>query len=216
MMHEILKILFPSPCLSCGFLSEPLCGRCLGLLEFSPHIREIDGLKVCCGMYFQADSILERLIHPFKYKHHAEIFRLFVPHMREGLRLLKEPVDLILVPVPLFKARQKERGYNQAELLARWVAKGLGCRVFDVLGRAKDTGKQAKVALKAERRENMTGAFELRGSLPRDGQIVLVDDIVTTGSTLLACREVLEAAGYTNISALTLADREKNPDCPWN
>lgn len=184
---------------------------------FSPHIRDVDGLKVCTGMYYQKDSILERLIHPFKYKHQASIFRLFVPHMREALKLLREPKDLILVPVPLHSSRKKERGYNQAELLARWVAKSVGCRMMDVLERVKETGKQSQVHSRDQRRVNMEGAFRLRGDLPRDGQIVLVDDIVTTGSTLLACRKALQAAGYEhNITALTLADRERDPDNPWN
>src|SRR3989338_5760272 len=100
MLHTVLKILFPSPCFSCGYLSEPLCERCFRQLRFSPHVRVLDemvdretgeisgGMRVCSGLYYQPDSILEKLIHPFKYKHQAEIFRVFVPHMIEALQLL--------------------------------------------------------------------------------------------------------------------------------
>lgn len=228
MLHSLLKILFPSPCVSCGLLSESLCDACFLQLRFCPHVRIIGekvngetgeisgGMKICSSMYYQSDSVLEKLLHPFKYKHQADIFRVFVPHMVEALRILREPRDLILVPVPLHKKRELDRGYNQAALLAKWVSIKLGCRVGDVLTRIKDTGSQARVALSSERRKNMQHAFRAKRSLPKDSQIVLVDDIVTTGSTLLACRDALIAAGAGEVTALTLADREKNPQNPWD
>lgn len=216
MLQTLLKILFPSPCLSCGILSQALCEACFERLVFSPHTRELDGLRVYCGMVYQTHSILEGLIHPFKYKHQASIFRLFVPHMREALKLLKEPKELILVPVPLHPKRQRERGYNQSELLAHWVARSLGCRMVNALERVKETKQQAQTASKMDRQSNMQNAFVLKQDLPRDGQIVLVDDIVTTGSTLLACLDALKQAGVHEVSALTLANREKNPNHPWN
>jgi len=214
------------------------------LLEFSPHVRSLaepEGrrlsplgpLKVCCGMYYSGGAdgsgggILAKLIHPFKYKHQAEIFRVFVPHMREALKLLCEPRDLVLVPVPLHKSRMLERGYNQAELLSKWVARHLGCQTAALLERVRDTGHQATLAKRAERRKNMHGAFRIRSELLKiadsaalaslkNSQIVLVDDIVTSGSTLLACRSALAEAGIKNVSALTLADREKTPQNPWD
>ena len=216
MLHTILKILFPSPCYSCGFLSEPLCDKCFVKLEFCPHMRDVFGMQVCSSMYYQPGSVLEKLIHPFKYKHQAEIFRIFVAHMIEAMKILGDLDGLVFVPVPLHKKRQLDRGYNQAELLAKWTAKKLGCEMRDVLVRVKDTGSQAKVSDAASRRENMQNAFRVKEGLEKYGQIVLVDDIVTTGSTLLACREALLAAGAKKVSALTLADREKTPQNPWD
>lgn len=228
MLNLLLKILFPSPCVSCGLLSEALCNACFLKLRFCPHVRiigeKIDGetgeiyggMKICSSMYYQPDSVLEALLHPFKYKHQADIFRLFVPHMIEALRILREPLDLILVPVPLHKKRELDRGYNQAELLAKWVAMQVGCRVGNLLERVKDTGSQARVSSSHERQRNMRDAFKATRTLPKDSQIVLVDDIVTTGSTLLACRDALIAAGAGEVTALTLADREKNPENPWD
>lgn len=171
------------------------------------------------GGYAGDHGILGKLIHPFKYKHQADIFRVFVPHMREALKLLREPRDLVLVPVPLHSARMLERGYNQAELLAKWVARHLGCSMVPLLERVRDTGHQATLAKRAERRKNMIGAFRVSKKFAealKNSQIVLVDDIVTSGSTLLACRSALAAAGIKNVSALTLADREKTPQNPWD
>lgn len=217
MLRKLLTILFPSPCLRCGILGEPLCSRCFEALPFHPHKRMVEDLSTVSAYLYEEKSLLADLIYPFKYSHQADIFRIFVPGLRETLRLLSVNVeDLILVPVPLHKSRLLERGYNQAELLAREVARDLGCRVALLLRRSKDTGFQSHVKRKEERKENMVGAFEVcREWEPRlrrvgeCGQIVLVDDIVTSGSTLLACAQVLRAAGAVNLSALTLADREK-------
>jgi ComF family protein len=241
--HDVLKILFPGICAGCGILGEPLCVKCYRRLEFCPHLRdvigegdvdsetgEVKGLQVCSGMYYQADSVLERLIHPFKYKHQAGIFRVFVPHMIEAVRLLAEPAELVLVPVPLHRKRFLERGYNQAELLAQWVARCVGCQMADMLERVRDTGHQARRATRAARKESMSGAFRVKGSFAevtaarnkrlreflKSSHFVLVDDIVTSGSTLLACRDALRAAGAKKISALTLADRERSPENPWD
>lgn len=204
-----MTILFPSPCLHCGYLGEPLCSQCFYELPFYPHKRDLEDLKVVSAYLYEDKSLLAKLIYPFKYSHQADIFRIFVPGLRETLRLLSPNLtDLILVPVPLHKSRLLERGYNQSEVLAREVAKYLGCSVMPLLRRVKDTGFQSHVKKKEERKENMKDAFEVCLKCT-NGQIVLVDDIVTSGSTLLACARTLRAAGIENISALTLADREK-------
>lgn len=215
MLQEILKILFPSPCLSCGYLSEALCNNCFHKIEFSPHRRDLANLSVASSMYYQPGSILEKLIHPFKYKHQADIFRIFVPYMTRTLSLLTfEPQKVLLVPVPLFKKRENERGYNQSALLSKWIARMSGAGEFHCLQRIRDTGVQAHLHSRMDRIKNIQGAFKVSRAIPKDSHIVLVDDIVTTGSTLLACNAVLKAAGATNISALTLADCEKTPQNP--
>ncbi|MFA4815302.1 MAG: ComF family protein [Candidatus Gracilibacteria bacterium] len=199
--------------MQCGFLSEALCGRCFYEVEFRPHVRDLEGLRVCSALFYEEKSIVGRLIRPFKYSHQADLFRIFVPWMKEALRLLGVGEKVIFMPVPLHKSRELERGYNQAELLAKWIAKDWGCPVMNVVRRVKDTGSQAKLADRKSRKENMQGAFEVdkgRLGFAEEGYpIVLVDDIVTTGSTLLACAQALRAAGAEHVFALTLADREK-------
>ncbi len=128
--------------------------------------------------------------------------------MKQALHLLGTSEKVLFVPVPLHKSRELERGYNQAELLAKWMARDLGCSAVRLVKRVKDTGSQARLADRKSREENMQGAFEVEGAVP-ECSIVLVDDIVTTGSTLLACAEALRAAGAKHVFALTLADREK-------
>lgn len=217
MLQDILSLLFPSPCLSCGYLGEPLCKSCFRHIVFSPHVREIDNMKVLTCMYYQPDSILERLIKPFKYSHQANIFKVFVPYMNATLKLMiPEPNKALLVPVPLYKSRELERGYNQAALLAKWIARFTGGEFSPCLNRIKDTSSQAKTSSKVERKKNMEMAFSVTKLIPKDSHVLLVDDIVTTGSTLLSCKKTLEKFGVTNISALTLADRERSPQNPWD
>lgn len=216
MWHTLLRILFPSPCVQCGYLSEALCSRCFHEVEFKPHVRELENLQVCSALFYEEKSIVGRLIRPFKYSHQADLFRIFVPWMKEALRLLGTGEKVLFVPVPLHKSRELERGYNQAELLAKWMAKDLGCSAVRLVKRVKDTGSQARLVDRKSREENMQGAFVVEGNRNTLGfaewpgcSIVLVDDIVTTGSTLLACAEALRAAGAKYVFALTLADREK-------
>ncbi len=208
MWYSLLRILFPSPCVQCGYLSEALCSRCFHEVEFKPHVRDLPSLRVCSALFYEEKSIVGRLIRPFKYSHQADLFRIFVPWMKQALHLLGTSEKVLFVPVPLHKSRELERGYNQAELLAKWMARDLGCSAVRLVKRVKDTGSQARLADRKSREENMQGAFEVEGAVP-ECSIVLVDDIVTTGSTLLACAEALRAAGAKHVFALTLADREK-------
>lgn len=221
MWHTLISILFPSPCVQCGFLSEALCKRCFSDVPFEPHRRELTDLSVYSSCFYIKNSILARLIKPFKYSHQADLFRHFVPWMMECFRLLRKDEKVVFVPIPLHSSRLQERGYNQAELLAKWLAKNLGVAYVSLLERGRDTGHQAHIKDRNSRAENMKKAFQISKKHANElscfagYSIVLVDDIVTTGSTLLACAEVLREAGFESILALTLADREKEMDT-WN
>ena len=102
--------------------------------------------------------------------------------------------DLVIVPVPLHRSRKRERGYNQSELIARGIAGMFGIGISEAtLVRKKRTKKQSKLS-HAERIDNVKGAFELADVACVEGKIpVLVDDLVTTGSTVLSCAEAFSA-----------------------
>jgi ComF family protein len=115
------------------------------------------------------------------------------------------PAFDLLVPAPLHRSRHKRRGYNQAELLATELSKLIAMPAGNCLVRTRSTSQQ--VGLDGEqRRQNVAGAFEVQdASLVVGKRIVLVDDVMTTGSTLNACAETLVAAGAVWVGALTLA-----------
>lgn len=216
MIHRLLTILFPSPCLICGYLGEILCFKCQKFLIFLPHIRRINELIIYSPHLYLKASNLEQLINPFKYSHHALVAHYLAPKMAETLRLFSNYHNPILVPVPLHKKREKERGYNQSQKLADWIAKDLGLEVHHYLRRTKETTPQAQLKKREDRIENMTHAFEVALRPPQDRQLILVDDIVTTGSTLLECRRCLIEAGASSVIALTLANRDYETTHPWN
>ena len=114
------------------------------------------------------------------------------------------PAELI-VPVPLHLDRLRERGYNQAALLARGLSERSGLPIEEEsLVRIKETAPQ--VALKAdERRKNVRGAFRGQDENLRDRQVLLIDDVCTTGATLEACAEALHEKGARSVWALVLA-----------
>jgi competence protein ComFC len=111
----------------------------------------------------------------------------------------------LLVPVPLHSARVRERGYNQSALLARVLGRHMGVPTAeDVLHRVRDTRPQVGLS-RAERAQNMTGAFAHNRRLNNSPHILLVDDVCTTGATLEACAQMLVQAGAGSVRALTLA-----------
>jgi ComF family protein len=131
----------------------------------------------------------------------------------ESVEELRTGEDLLLVPVPLHPSRRRERGFNQAELLAlglsRKLAKAGERRALRVetccLRRIRATPPQTGLSLRA-RRENVRGVFAVdRPAMVRDRVVVLVDDVMTTGATLSACAAALKQAGAARVVALALA-----------
>jgi ComF family protein len=124
--------------------------------------------------------------------------------MTDVLRDWSPPIDTV-VPVPLGWLRKRTRGYNQSELLAKEIARTTGIPLeTKAIRRARTTAPQARQPDAASRRANVAGAFE-PGSRPVSGNVLLIDDVSTTGATLDACARALLAGGATTVYALTFA-----------
>jgi len=115
------------------------------------------------------------------------------------------PLDLV-IPVPISQPNLMKRGFNQSEVLARNVAKALGLKMLpDVLVRVRETPSQRELT-KEERQQNLKGAFDVRDCEKIRGKnILLVDDVYTTGSTAKECATVLLDAGANRVSVITWA-----------
>jgi len=112
----------------------------------------------------------------------------------------------ILVPVPLHRKRLRERGYNQSSLLARELSKLVDLPVVeDCLERKRYVRPQARTSTVEERRNNVVAAFASGSRDVRGKQVLLIDDVATSGATLNACAVVLKAAGASSVWGLTLA-----------
>src|SRR5690606_34711792 len=113
-------------------------------------------------------------------------------------RIRARPVDF-LVPVPLHPAREREREFNQAKVLADLLSELSGIPALNALSRVRYTTTQTRLD-RRERMENLRGAFELRQTCPvQSRHLLLVDDVLTTGSTLDECARVLRAAGAASV-----------------
>lgn len=136
--------------------------------------------------YFDKRGRFKRMIQALKYKNRPQVGRYLGEYYGEKLRNLPIFTQAdALVPVPLHRSRQAERGYNQSEMIAEGLSKTLGVPVnTKALLRSSKTTSQTKKT-QSERWENVEHAFEMKQ--PIAGRILLIDDVITTGATLEAC-----------------------------
>jgi ComF family protein len=152
------------------------------------------------GMY---EGALRSLIHLFKYSGMKPLARPLAAYLERTISV-DDAYDAV-VAVPLYWRKRWSRGFNQAELLARHVAKGRGIPLVSALRRKRSTATQAGLA-SAGRRRNVSGAFVLKPNQNLAGKkILLIDDVMTTGATASVCASVLKRGGAASVSLLTLA-----------
>jgi ComF family protein len=206
LLTALLDVLAPERCSACeapdparsGFCAE--CGEPDALFDVACHIA---GVPVFAGARYSEPLI--SAIHRFKYGAAPELCRTLCRHAQRGIDLLGlEPGD-VWVPVPLHPLRLAERGYNQAALLARELARTQRARVDELrLCRVRNTEQQAKRDRRA-REQNVAAAFRVRDAATPPRRVVLVDDVVTTGATISACIQALRGAGDEVIGCVAVA-----------
>jgi ComF family protein len=201
----ILRLEQPQ-CAVCGY---PLGGvaHCPACAAGQPAVAPLAGLRA--WGYFEGP--LRSALHQLKYKRDI-ILADTLGELLAAEMAVRLPAGLV-VPVPLSAQRRRERGYNQAELLARAFAElcGLPCEAR-AAERRRDTASQVGLSL-SQRRANVHGAFAAEPRRVGGQVILLVDDVCTTGATLAACAAALLEAGAASVWGLTLARaRRPGPD----
>ncbi len=156
-------------------------------------------------------GIIKKLIYNFKYKPYlSDLRNILVELFYESIiqnEVFQKAYEFspILVPIPLHKKRLRERGYNHAQLLAKGLAKKLNLEVIELLQRTRKTKSQFGLKLK-DRKKNVKDAFILNTKYTiQNTNVFLVDDILTTGSTLLEAARILKRQGARKVWGLTLA-----------
>lgn len=227
---SLLDFFFPKKCVGCAKKGEYLCPACFSQLSFATDTKCLVCERVSfaglthpgCKTRYSIDGyvagvsyrkIAKKLLYQFKYKPYlTDLQTLLVDLLYENL-LQNELFTYvtrqhaIFVPIPLSKGKLRKRGYNQSEILAKGLGKKLGLPVENVLNRVRDTNPQYGLK-KEERRMNMKGAFALvhRSSFMVHGKIaLLVDDVVTTGSTLKEAAKILKKNGFKKVYGVVFA-----------
>lgn len=218
---SFLHLLFPHICSGCGsdLLSKEslLCIRCLEAMpetNFELHAGNPVEKKfwgrlplqtATAQYYFTRESLMQHLMHQFKYKRNKELGAQLGKMMGESLKRSGRFATDAIIPLPLFAAKEKRRGFNQATILCDGIAESLGVPVLkDVVIRSHHTDTQTKKG-RVERWQNMEGKFILnKPEAIKNKNVLLVDDVVTTGATLEACGSALLQAENVKLSIATL------------
>jgi len=154
----------------------------------------------CFGSY---EGTLRELIHLFKYGRMKPLARALAGNLASALP--RDQKFDVVVPMPLHWRRKWQRGFNQAELLARRTARRCGIPVANAVRRIRPTSAQAGLS-NAQRRENVAGAFRFRTRRAIQGRrVLLIDDVMTTGATASACALALKRGGAASVTLLALA-----------
>jgi ComF family protein len=225
LIGDFADLLFPSLCLGCGCSLETnekvLCLSCrVSLPETGQHRSPYDhnllnkfagkvSIKFLASyVYFTKGGIVQRLIHQIKYKNQKEAAKELASWY--GYQLKNEcdfvkNIDL-LIGVPLHKSRFNQRGYNQADLIAEGLSETLAIPMrTDVLIRTRFNSSQTRKN-RLERWENVKTVFQVSNHQDVVGKnIILIDDVLTTGATIEACAAELLKAGCQSVGVLTIA-----------
>lgn len=241
---ELADLVYPPDiyCICCGSAVSPgqlysMCGSCLSELNWANG-------KLCaaCGkpledwypdMYcsecinkdrsfdagitcFQYKESERNMLREFKYHGKSYMARSLSEILYDKVTAVDAQCD-ILVPVPMYRKKEKKRGYNQAALLAEFTARRMGLTYGrDVLVRVRDTAPMNRLTAR-ERRQNLEEAFAVSAegrSLIDKKHVMLVDDIYTTGTTTEHCAAVLKAAGASGVTVLSLAAGRNQRELP--
>ena len=229
---SIIDLLFPKFCLGCEYIGVYLCSSCIKSLKpikqdvchyckkpsiyGTTHLNCINKLNVD-GLVaiYHYNPILKKIIKNIKYRLATEVWQEFykvVPtEAIEKLSFYKKlSLNFVIQPIPLSKIRYHERGFNQAYLISIFFQKFLHFPIVDLLIRKKEKSAQAQIRNKKTRYSNVKGVFAVNPlcnakSCVSTKNIILVDDVVTSGATVKEAVRVLKEAGAKKIYVLALA-----------
>ncbi|VVA43286.1 Phosphoribosyltransferase [Candidatus Roizmanbacteria bacterium] len=221
----LIDLLFPKFCLGCGYIGIYLCQSCQDKLKpialdtclyckkpslfglTHPNCTkklDVDGVLVI----YHYNPILKRIIKNIKYRLAVQVwqefYKIIEPQAVTKLGFYKRlSTDFVIQPIPLSKNKYNERGFNQAKFISVYFQKYLHFLIVDLLIRKKETTSQAQLKNKKTRYLNTRGVFtSLRCPYPN---VILVDDVVTSGSTVREAAKTLKRAGAKKVYVLALA-----------
>jgi competence protein ComFC len=217
---NLTDFIFPALCHQCNSKVtkefEYFCEDCWKKLDlikiedlanlYRQKFGESDCLKSLVSLfYFDEDGIGQKIIHLIKYEHFKNLGKKMGRMLAEKM-VAWNNTDTILIPIPLHKTKKRERGFNQSEIISKGVCEFLNIPLRnDILVRKKYTLSQTKLK-REERIANVGNAFEIKGEHDlKKYNIFLLDDVITTGSTISSCARILKSSEPKSIIAVSLA-----------
>ena len=223
MLKKVFTDIFsPFFCVKCFQITDNdyICAQCFNETEFSleifcieckrrrPHTENF--LKACCSTSIKSlisfanyeNKTISELIKTGKFRGSFEIFKYFGKFISKELEPIKNNFNnFCVVPIPLSKKDELSRGFNQSKILAKIIGEELNLEVIELLQKIK-INKPQRTLVEKKRSKNVEGVFETKNKPPK--KIILIDDIKTTGATLLEAGKILKTAGAKTIIAITI------------
>lgn len=225
--NNLLNFVLPNSCISCQTIipadSNYLCQNCYGKLELYRETHPWQADRISDGtidnsistFWFREGAPIQPLLHAMKYSKMKGIGVMLGKELGKRIFSHMEYPFSYIIPVPLHKAKHRDRTFNQSEYIAKGVSQILKAETInDGIIRTRFTGTQTKLS-KPERKENVNGAFEVNSKYAENfcgKNIILVDDVITTGATILECALALKksSAGKVWICSAAYAEIKIN------
>ena len=200
----LLDWIYKKKCYCCGKSkkSVKLCSECYDELDFLPAKvnRSFNNYDIyCAGIYSRK---LQKIIRGLKYHNQRDLAFYLAKFMYQYWQMLDKNGNYVIVPVPIYEARKKQRKYNHMDLVAEELSQLSGYKVdFDIIKRVKNTKPQYKLK-KTERMKNLDKAFKVDPNKDKNIKLLLIDDICTTGSTFEEMIREFNKEGFFDITCL--------------
>ena len=211
------KYLFPPKCVFCRRVMEHdgVCNKCKVSLPYRHSKESENPIMFVDGAYsyFHYEGDVRNALIRYKFGGLSKYAVDFSVYLEECIRECLDGEFDVISWVPLSKKRLKSRGYDQARLLAEEVASRLGESAVRTLKKSRNTAPQSRQGDISRRMANILGAYEMASFDPTGKKILLIDDVLTTGSTVSECARILKTAGAEKVYIVTVAktrERKKN------
>lgn len=201
--EQSIKKIVPPFCVKCGkpinySLSANMCPDCM-IIEKCFELARAP---------FSYEGLIKKSIYNFKYYNKPYFYRFFGNSLLKYMNTINYTNFDFILSVPLHSKKMKSRGYNQSELIGKYISDKLNIPFIEALKRVKNTNKQSSQS-KEERNKNLKNAFEIKKSkkvnIIKNSSVLLVDDVYTTGSTANECSKVLLNYGVDKVYVITIA-----------
>jgi len=216
----IVDIIFPCFCVNCNKIDTLLCNKCFEEIEFylnypTISIKELyfDEVIIAC----KYSSVSKKLIHEFKYKSVVNIKNVIAQIIYRSTNF---PNLEIIIPVPIHKKKYNQRGFNQTEEISIELAKLSHIPTYNFLSKTKETQSQMSIQNREKRLSNLSKTFSINKNVENNLRelyasknisfpktAILIDDVLTTGSTLNECAKVLKNYGFEKVIGIVFASK---------